>query len=106
MPTLSQMQSLYKATRAAASRFHSYNFQQYFARRANERFAAPLATLGDESTIPESKTAMKLDDATLKLFFETATVDLEAIERSATLNSMYALDKLVVEGEGSRHGGN
>lgn len=101
-PTLAQVQSLYTATRAASSRFASYNFKSYFVRRTDEHFAAPLASLGDTSTI-KSGPVEKLDNAALDEFFDSATKELAVIERSAILNAMYSGERLVVESEASRH---
>jgi hypothetical protein len=103
MPTLAQIQELYSATRTAASRFSSYNFQQYFLRRTDALFAAPLASMGDTTTVKSSGTE-KLDEAALSAFVEAATAELAAAQRAATLNAIYAHNKLVVENESSRHG--
>jgi hypothetical protein len=103
-PTLPQIQALYTSTRAAASRFRSYNFQQYFVRRTEARFAAPLASVGGVEASGSGKAGDKLDAAALDAFVSEATAELAAIERAATMDAMYAGERLVVEGESSRHG--
>lgn len=105
MTTLPQLQSLYTAARASAQRFSSYNFQQYFLRRADARFAAPLASLGGKvDANPSSNASEKLDAAALDEFAKAATAEAAVIDRCATINTMYAGEKLVVEGVSSRHG--
>ncbi|WOO82031.1 LYR motif-containing protein 4 [Vanrija pseudolonga] len=105
MPTLAQVQSLYAATRAGASRFASYNFHAYFLRRTDESFAPALATLGDTTTIPASVGARKLSEADLAKWYDAAKAAAPVVERAGEINALYATgDKLVVENTDSRHG--
>ncbi|TXT05929.1 hypothetical protein VHUM_03690 [Vanrija humicola] len=104
-PTLAQVQSLYAATRAGASRFASYNFHAYFLRRTDESFAAPLATLGDTTTVPASAGASKLSEAELSKWYDKAKAAAPVVERAGEINALYATgEKLVVESTDSRHG--
>ncbi|KAL1412692.1 hypothetical protein Q8F55_000439 [Vanrija albida] len=105
MPTLAQVQALYAATRASASRFASYNFHEYFLRRTDEGFAPALATLGDTKTVPASAGATRLSDAELAQWWAAASAAAPVVERAGEINALYATgDKLVVENTESRHG--
>lgn len=85
-PSVAQLRTLYQNTLTASSRFSSYNFSQYFARRAKQAFEPYLQN--------ENKTT-NADE--LAQFYKDKTQELEVIRRSAEVNRMYEGPKLVIE---------
>ncbi|KLT44658.1 hypothetical protein CC85DRAFT_256546 [Cutaneotrichosporon oleaginosum] len=104
-PTHAQVKALHEATRAAASTFSSYNFRQYFLRRADEVFAPALAALGDTppaAALAAAKAAGRAPNEMtpegLTAFVEEREEALAAIKRAGVTNAMYGGGvKLVVE---------
>ena len=90
-PTLSQIQTLYKSTLTAASRFASYNYRTHFLRRTDEVFKPFISSL--EST----SGASKLDAKAIKAFYEEHSEELEVLKRAAEVNRAFEGPKLVVE---------
>lgn len=87
-PTAAQLRTLYQNTITASQRFASYNFSNYFARRAKLSFE-PYFSSEDKlkSAKPEE----------LAKFYQHKTEELEVLRRSAEVNRMYEGPKLVVE---------
>ena len=87
-PSLSQIQTLYKSTLTAASRFASYNYRTHFLRRTDEVFKPMISSLEGSS---------KPDSATLKAFYDEHAEELEVLKRAAEVNRAFEGPKLVVE---------
>ncbi|KAJ9123969.1 hypothetical protein QFC22_000760 [Naganishia vaughanmartiniae] len=72
----------------ASSRFSSYNFSQYFARRAKLAFEPYLQT----ENAPKATNTEEL-----ARFYKDKTEELEVLRRSAEVNRMYEGPRLVIE---------
>ena len=114
-PTAAQVQSLYNATRAAASKFTTYNFRSHFIRRADEVFKPVISSLqsGSSSSSSSTPTASSSSSASTTLgaldlsapmsaqaltqFYNEHVKELEVLKRSAEVNRMFEGPKLVVE---------
>jgi hypothetical protein len=100
VPTLAQIQTLYKSTLTAASRFASYNYRTHFTRRADEVFKPLLARLdGAEKSGSSSSSSSggKVSEGELQAFWEDHSKELEVLKRAAEVNRMFEGPKLVVE---------
>ncbi|ORX34521.1 hypothetical protein BD324DRAFT_583259 [Kockovaella imperatae] len=89
-PTLAQVQTLYNATKSAASKFTTYNFRTHFLRRTDEVFKPVLASL-------ESGSSSSSSPESLSTFYQEHQAELEVLKRSAEVNRMFEGPKLVVE---------
>ena len=118
-PTREQVKALYRAHLATARAFvctsnshqNSYNFRQYFERRARDSFRAYLypgtsevsqsvsASVEKLSKVPTSTSAAVPAPPTPSLaeFYEDQRAELKVLQRAAVVNQMYAGDRLVVE---------
>ena len=103
-PTLAQIQTLYKSTLNAASRFASYNYRNHFIRRTDQLFKPVVSSL-ETSSQPQTQTQTQTSSSSLSRpntndlikFYEEHTEELEVLKRAAEVNRMYAGQKLVVE---------
>ncbi|RKP25641.1 hypothetical protein SYNPS1DRAFT_15382 [Syncephalis pseudoplumigaleata] len=87
---VTQLKSLYKAHLGAANKFAAYNFRQYFVRWTQTRFQEfeqrqKAIASADEKAKTESE------------FVAYMQRELEARRRQALMNSMFQVDRLVVE---------
>jgi hypothetical protein len=87
-PTAAQLRTLYQNTVTASQRFASYNFSNYFARRAKDSFEPYLASEDKLNSVKPEE---------LSKFYQQKTEELEILRRSAEVNRMYEGPKLVVE---------
>lgn len=117
-PTREQILSLYRAHLATARSFASYNFREYFVRRARDQFRAYLypqmsvaaqnvnASASKLSNVPTANTAVKpvepMSAEKLAKFYEEACDELKVLQRAVMTNKMYAGERLVVEDEGRK----
>ncbi|KAI5455128.1 hypothetical protein NCC49_002399 [Naganishia albida] len=88
VPTAAQLRTLYQNTLTASQRFASYNFSNYFTRRAKQTFEPYLSS-------EDKLTSVKPEE--LSKFYQEKTQELEVLRRSAEVNRMYEGPKLVVE---------
>jgi len=93
-PTLSQIQTLYKSTLSAASRFSSYNYRTHFLRRTDEVFKPFISSLESSSS---SSSSTKPDSSAINAFYEEHSEELEVLKRAAEVNRAFEGPKLVVE---------
>ena len=128
-PTREQILSLYRAHLATARSFvciihcnadvqASYNFREYFVRRARDQYRAYLypqmsvaaqnvnASASKLSNVPTANTAIKpvepMSAEKLAKFYEEACDELKVLQRAVMTNKMYAGERLVVEDEGRK----
>ncbi|GAA96591.1 uncharacterized protein L969DRAFT_88051 [Mixia osmundae IAM 14324] len=99
--TSTQIRQLRSEYMQTASSFSSYNFKEYFVRRAEHKFDNELPMIlsgkgGDmlADDIPQEKME------TVLAWYQRAEKDLKQLKRSAIMNQMYEAPKLVVEGLG------
>lgn len=113
--TRTHLVALYKEHLRTANSFASYNFKQYFVRRARDKFrqdlpalldanfassaAAPSSTSSSTTAAPSSSSS-RTNDERLRAWYEESLSELAVMARSAIVNGMYEAPKLVVEGRG------
>ncbi|KAH9947787.1 hypothetical protein B0H21DRAFT_737251 [Amylocystis lapponica] len=83
-PTKEALLQLYSSTLRTSRSFSSYNFREYFVRRAKSSFQE----IQNES-----------DPAKLSAFYNDKTKELQVLKRSAIVNQLYGGWRLVVEPE-------
>ncbi|KAG8216167.1 hypothetical protein J3R82DRAFT_8173 [Butyriboletus roseoflavus] len=76
--------NLYSSTLRTSKSFSSYNFRNYFVRRAKENFRSIQA---------------EQDPAKLSLAYSEAVKELEVLRRCAIVNQVYGGSRLAVEHE-------
>lgn len=120
--TRTHVVALYKEHLRVANSFASYNFKQYFIRRAKDKFRTELPALLDSNYASSSSssstpsTSSSSDSTTLettqedagplenqermRAWYQENLSELAVMARSAIVNGMYEAPKLVVEGRG------
>ena len=93
IPTVSQIQTLYKSTLTASSRFASYNYRTHFLRRTDEIFKPFIARLDPATLSSQSKPS---EDEILT-FYQDQEEQLQVLKRASEVNRAFEGPKLVVE---------
>lgn len=82
MPSRRDILHLYGSTLRAARLFRSYNFRDYFVRRARVTFR---------------NMQVEQDQSRLSQAYDEALKEMAALRRSAVVNQLYGAERLVVE---------
>ncbi|WFD34779.1 hypothetical protein MCUN1_001623 [Malassezia cuniculi] len=108
-PSRQQLLTLYRQHLSTARSIKSYNFREFYIRRARESFRAALIPESDEAKrLSESATLLsQVNSGPLKPseptkidlaeFYARATEELNVMRRAAVVNGLYSTDRLVVE---------
>ncbi|KAI9228905.1 MAG: hypothetical protein DHS80DRAFT_14826 [Piptocephalis tieghemiana] len=88
---VTQLRHIYRSLLRTANNYCAYNFRDHANRRIRRVFREKLAPLNDNPT------------ASAASIVQWGQKELEALRRQVLINSMYQVDRLVVE-EGKAHG--